>query len=72
METKYSEILQQNIYIDRNKKIVKTEDGLTYTNQEMQFLKNQRPCMVQGLHKIKLFFDGEICPEDTKRSQIKL
>jgi hypothetical protein len=71
MIEKYSEILEQNIFIDHEAGKIKTADGLTYNRKELKLLKDCSPPMKRGLHKIKLFFDGEICPNDTKRLLIR-
>lgn len=60
---KYSNILNQKITINETDRIVKTEDGVTYTRSEMQAITGLHPDEIRGIHRIKKFFNGKILPD---------
>ncbi|MBP7735988.1 MAG: hypothetical protein KA369_08450 [Spirochaetes bacterium] len=57
---RYSPTLKQDITIDHTTHTVTTADGTTYTAAELEILKGQPSEVLQGIHKIKKAFKGEV------------
>jgi len=58
MQSRYSDVLQQNIYIDHEAGTIKTEDGVVYDRYETELLKEFSDLL--ALHKVKKIFRGKI------------
>lgn len=60
---KYSDKLKQNYTVNESAKTITTEDGQVYKNRELKLLTGQSPEMLQGVHKFKKIFNGEVVGE---------
>jgi hypothetical protein len=56
----YSEILRQNIYINKEIGLLKTQDGTIYKGKELLLLKDVSNNSKMLIHRIKNIFNGEI------------